>query len=386
MITDSQNNEFWYSVSNQSEIPIYGSINKDVNLENFTLIIEGLPDDSSTYLQYVKGIICSMPDYIDVLRTLVGVSDKRMYLELSYIFNKDRIDSDGLNIINESTYNLIRHSLPFFKSLLKSKNKLLQARSSELITEYLFEKGLNNILFALSKVDLQEVKLLIAKWILPKELQQAEAKHRGHGAEFELAKLVNKLGCITIPTNKHLNAMSENDPNVDGNTFEITGRNAGSTYAFDLIILDQTNTPRIYVQSLIHTSDPGQYGVNKSDETVAIKRALTSSNFNFETNKQLWGILDGVGFAENKVGTIDKLINEMDCFVQMKTLYKAALALHKLQLVKLKAIVFDNEFYTNEQIKMLFHKYGSADIELLATVPTSGSLIPVKAGKAIVYI
>lgn len=38
------------------------------------------------------------------------------------------------------------------------------------------------------------------------------------------------------------------------------------------IIKDADGDIRALVQSLIHTSDPGQYGVNKSDETVDIKK------------------------------------------------------------------------------------------------------------------
>ena len=34
---------------------------------------------------------------------------------------------------------------------------------------------------------------------------------------------------------------------------------------FDLLIL-KTNSVKVAIQSLIHTSDPGQYGVDKSNE------------------------------------------------------------------------------------------------------------------------
>ena len=38
-------------------------------------------------------------------------------------------------------------------------------------------------------------------------------------------------------------------------------------HSFDLIIKNSDSKIRILIQSLIHSSDPGQYGVNKSNET-----------------------------------------------------------------------------------------------------------------------
>lgn len=40
------------------------------------------------------------------------------------------------------------------------------------------------------------------------------------------------------------------------------------------LIITHKEQPRIFVQGLIHSSDPGQYGVNKSGETVSVNTAL----------------------------------------------------------------------------------------------------------------
>ena len=60
---------------------------------------------------------------------------------------------------------------------------------------------------------------------------------------------------------------------------------------------------------LIHTSDPGQYGVNKSDETVDIKKLIDQYNEAYpEKPVYLIGNVDGVGFSENPNGTIAKML------------------------------------------------------------------------------
>ena len=119
-------------------------------------------------------------------------------------------------------------------------------------------------------------------------------------------------------------------------TFELSRKINGKTWAFDLIITkDSTTADHIaYVQGLIHTSDPGQYGVNKSDETVIIKEGLNVFNQKHNTTRELWGLVDGVGFAENKTNTIDKMLFQFDTFIQLNTLYKAALKLHEKKHLK----------------------------------------------------
>lgn len=44
------------------------------------------------------------------------------------------------------------------------------------------------------------------------------------------------------------------------------------------LIITHKEQPRIFVQGLIHSSDPGQYGVNKSGETVSVKTGLKKHN------------------------------------------------------------------------------------------------------------
>ena len=66
--------------------------------------------------------------------------------------------------------------------------------------------------------------------------------------------------------------MAGYDPNVDLASMVVVNRDTSNEncHSFDLIINDRSGNIRVLIQSLIHSSDPGQYGVNKSDETKDI--------------------------------------------------------------------------------------------------------------------
>lgn len=386
MIIDSLQNEFWFHVSNQDEIPIFGIVDKSLDIDLLTEIVKNLPsgnhDDKSNYIQ---NVIKDNTNSIDLLRTLVGVSDKRMYLELSYIFAKSKYTStDKKNILGKTLYELDKHPLNYFKRLISSSDSLKSDKSAEIIAKYLVDKQLIEILEVFAQIEREEIETIIEKLILPKEIQQAEAKRRGHGAEHSLAVVLHLLGVSIIPKDRHINPMASNDPNVDKTSFQITAKNKGKTWSFDLIVEDYLEKPLVFLQGLIHTSDPGQYGVNKSDETVQIKQDLSVFNSENNESKELWGLVDGVGFSENKKDTIDKMLHEFDCFIQLKSLYKAGLRLHQLELVEIKAIRFDMNFYNSKDIENMFKKYGSADIQII-NKPNS-KYKEIKAGKAWLYI
>lgn len=375
--------EYWFHVSNQNEIPIFGHADRSINsklLHTTAKQMSGNADDLNT----LKRIISLNVDTIDTLRTIVGVTDKRMYLELSYIFNKYRNDSNSeLNILDESIYSLKKHSVSYFKSLIKTSN----AKGKEalnIVANYLKDKGVLSMLYLLKKMKKAEIDILVDYLLLPKEIQQEETKRRGHGAEQALALFLHNIGVSFIPNKRHINPMSQNDQNVTKTNFELTQRNEASTWSMDLII-KQGQLSRIFVQGLIHSSDPGQYGVNKSGETVSIKKDLIRHNKTSLVNKELWGLVDGVGFIENPENTIFKMLEQFDTFIQLKSLYKAGLKLHKLGIVTIKAIRFDMNFYTKKEADKMFELYGSKDI-----IKVTDNSIPagkeVQAGKAWLYV
>ncbi len=382
-ITSNPQNEFWFHVSKQKDIPIAGIIDKSVDVDFLTQLSKKVPKDLRNSINYIADILQANPDLLDTLRVLVGISDKRLYLDLSYEFAKTPLTaSKNSSVLGHSFYLLNKHSVSYFKNLIK--NKKSSKFATKIIARYLYEKGVVSVLKTFSSLSREQINILIEKLILTKEVQQAEAKRRGHGAEYELAKIVHKLGCQMLPKERYQKPIGHKDPNVDRTTFEVSKKRKGYTWSFDLII-NKGEHNYAFIQSLIHTSDPGQYGVNKSDETVQIKKDLIRHNRKNNASKELWGLVDGVGFCENKKDTIDKMLNEFDCFIQMKTLYKAGLRLHKLGMAKIKAIKFDSSFYNRDQYEAMFKKYGSKDIKLLLNKDQVPSNV-ITAGKALLIV
>ena len=382
-VFDDFRKEYWFHVSNQNEIPIFGHAEKSIDASLLYTIaqqISGAADD----LETLKDIIRLNVDSIDTLRTIVGVTDKRMYLELSYIFNKQKVSPDSdKNILGESVYLLKKHSVSYFKKKISRGGNGSQ-EVLDIIANYLKDRGVLSILQVLYRMDKEEVSSLVDFLLLPKEIQQEETKKRGPGAEQALARLLFELGVSFIPDRKHENPMSQDDPNVTKKDFELANRNESSTWSMDIIIT-QNDQLKIFVQGLIHSSDPGQYGVNKSGETVLVKTGLNKYNKNSPNKKELWGLVDGVGFIENPENTIFKMLAQFDTFVQLKSLYKAGLRLHKLGLVKIKAVKFDMSFYNKKEADAMFEMYGSPDIQKITddTVPLG---VAIQAGKAWLYV
>lgn len=382
-IFDDFRKEFWFHVSNQNELPIYGHAEKRIDSKLIYMIAQRMSGKKDG-LATLKQIISSDPDAIDTLRTIVGVTDKRMYLELSYIFNKHRQKGKSdTNILGESIYILKKHSVKYFKSLIRKQtpqsNEVLN-----IIAKYLKDRGILYILHVFNTMKEDEVRAFVDYLLSPKETQQEETKKRGHGAEQLLALFLNNIGVSFIPDQRHINPMSQDDPNVNKVTFALAPKDKKKTWSMDLIITQEQQF-RVFVQSLIHSSDPGQYGVNKSDESMYVKEGLNKLNRSLAARKELWGLVDGVGFVENPEDTVFKMLQQFDTFVQLKSLYKVGLKLHKLGIVKIKAIRFDMTFYSKQEADEMFELYGSDDIiKIIDNRIPKGKEVP--AGNAWIYI
>lgn len=379
-------NEYWFHVSNQDEIPIFGKIEKSIDGKRLYDIAKDFPDADTERVAYLKEQIMSDVTLVDTLRTIVGITDKRMYLELSYLFNKYRKEaSSDQNILGESVYSLKKHLVSYFERLISKRSEKSDV-SLSIITDYLEQRGVSAILSMMKKMSEDEVNAIVHYLLLPKEIQQEETKRRGHGAEKELADLLHSLGVHYLPEDKHENPMGSNDPNVDKKSFELAERDEKTTWSMDLIV-KKGDALKVLIQGLVHTSDPGQYGVNKSGETVLVKDGINKHNKKVGSGEtiELWGLVDGVGFIENPNNTIFKMLKHFDFFVQLKSLYKVGLKLHTLGMVKVKAIRFDMSFYTEKEANDMFALYGSEDIMKITdgTMPEGREI---KAGKAWLYV
>jgi hypothetical protein len=257
--------------------------------------------------------------------------------------------------------------------------------SAEFLSQLVETKGLSTILNVYGGLDTTQRKAIVEKLILPGHSQQREAKRRGHGAEAALAAIVAALGCHIQPADKAIRPMGASDPNVDPSTFEVAPRNAASTISFDLLILDQADKIRVCVQSLVQSSDPGQFGVEKVKDTRNAREQIDRFNrASSERRIQLWGLLDGVGYSENKNGTINCMLGDVHEFIQLKSLYKSALALHRLELAKIHAIRFDEDFYSATSLAGMI-EYVPEGVRVLRGNEAVDAR-PLPAGKATIYL
>lgn len=359
--------EFWYCVSPQDNLPLYSETSETNNttdtINELVKFIELYKAESSSKEfesnNVIKNLVLENPNIIQSIRTLVGVSDKRLYLDLTYLANFYSTENK-VEIVKENRRNLKKHTTTFFiNQLTKSSNKEVIA---QLITDYFIEKGITETLDTFSKLKTEQITTIFNNLISPKEVQQMQAKYRGHGAEQEFAKIFKKCGVAFTPDNKHTNPMAERDPNVDLVSMKIVDRDADNTdcHSFDLVVYDSNKNIRLLVQSLIHSSDPGQYGVNKSDETRSIKQLILNYNSQQDSANKVYliGSVDGVGFSENPNGTIVKMLNEFDSFFQMNTLFKIPIFLQKVGIINnVDKVFLDKSYFDDEFIEYFKNTY-----------------------------
>lgn len=359
--------EYWQHVSPQEEIPVWGEI-KLPNFKEFNDIINKLNNNIvKNHKNIIEDALLKNPKIFNILRLFVGIANKRAYLDLSYIFRNTSSPNGKTSLCGCNKTEMSAHQMSFFLNSVKNGNNKMKKIASKKISEYLFERGLLEILGILSRLNVKQRTLLIEKTIFPREIQQKQAKRRGHGAEAILAKVVKELGCKITPPKKDVNPMGQRDVRLDKKIFSITTKNNASSRSYDLVISDKADVIRILMAGLIHSSDPGQFGVDKTKDTIQGKKEIELYNKGRNDNKKimLGALVDGVGFAENKKDTINKILENVDVFVQVKTLYKIGLLLHKLKLCKIKAIMFDTKFYSIQDIKKIKEKYIQNDIVII---------------------
>ncbi len=377
--------EFWYCVAPQNDIPLYRGEALDNNVVTDLIAFLNYYRDNiqKTFSESIQKALLHNPKFINNIRLLLGISNKRFYLDMTYLAHISTT-SAGERIVEENREDLTKHSTAWFVGKLSDEGKEEWAK---LISEYFVSNDLKQILNAFLSLSEDLVKEIFNNLIAPKEIQQKQAKYRGHGAEQLAAKSFHDAGANIYPEKKHLTPMAERDPNVKLSTMEIVSHEtaAAGIHSFDLIIKDADGDIRALVQSLIHTSDPGQYGVNKSDETVDIKKLIDKYN---ETHPEkpvyLIGNVDGVGFSENPRGTIEKMLDAFDSFVQINTMFKASLYMQQLGLTSgVRYIMLDDDYFLPEVKEYFNRKYiEPAGVTLVDKLPCSYEK-SVRAGRAL---
>jgi len=387
---ESKEDEYWYNVSPQDELPLAGQIDLDVDLKSiseFFLILAGAGDET-TARKIISETLLDNPLIFSHCRQFLGLSDKRAYLELSYLASRTQHPTQATSLSGCHPWTLTRHPMAFFLRLLRgSKGKQVQIATADMIATYLIRQGLYQAAIGFSGMSENLMELVYTRLIVPKEYQQRAAKRRGHGCEAALASVLEQCGVDLLPKNKAANPMGANDPHLNLETMTISARQVGVTNSFDMVIQSDSRV-FVAIQSLIHTSDPGQYGVDKSNETVLIAEKIRKWNalHEPEATVELWGLVDGVGFSENKADTINKLLKQFDHFIQLRTLYKAPLRLHVLGQIRVKSIRF-TEYYEQEDVAAIKSLYIPNDINILSAfdeIPNDWT--PIHCGEAQIFL
>lgn len=388
--------EFWYCVAPQEDLPLYdGQENNPECCKKLIKLIEryksATKEDKPEDI--IKKIILENPKIISDMRVLVGVSDKRFYLDLTYLTNVYADDKNN-RLVEESRAELIKHTTSYFTSLLKHlpMKKIL----AELITDYFVARGLISILNTFINLTSEQITSIYKNLIAPKEIQQVQAKYRGHGAEQAFARMIDACDLAMIPADKATDPMAAHDPNVDLSTMQIIEKDSKNPncHSFDLIIKDASGQLRVLIQSLIHSSDPGQFGVDKSTETINIKNLLNTYNVEKNSDRKVYllGSVDGVGFCENPNGTLVKMLGAFDDFFQMHTLFKIPIFLQQIGLIDtVVGVGFDTEYFEEHAIKHFCDTYLTPNglrnmTKEFPTTEASSSYRIVSAGKGNVFL
>jgi hypothetical protein len=385
----SKEDEFWYNVSQQDELPLAGTIDLEMDVGRILAIFRGLNGVATeeAAAEYLSSQLTQQLSLFSDLRQFLGISDKRAYLELSFISSRSPHPTENYSLCGCHPWTLARHPMNFFLRLLSgAKGRAVQHACAEMLSEYLLSRGLWEAASGFSTAEADLLQLIYTRLIIPKEYQQKAAKRRGHGCEAALANVLQECGVNIVPADKATNPMGANAPHLDLDAMAITNRIAGETHAFDLLVLNGGQI-KVAIQSLIHTSDPGQYGVDKSNETVHIYQKFRQWRDGHRGNTiELWGLLDGVGFSENKPDTINKLIRNLDHFLQIRTTYKAPLRLHELGVLRVRAIHF-SDFYDVEDVESIARLYVPNDVKVIDHIgEISAEWQKVQAGAADIYL
>lgn len=384
--------EFWYCVAPQEDLPLYKGqeISSDACTQLISLVNKYknmiISGRYRTPAEIINTIILEEPSIISNMRVLVGISDKRLYLDLTYLANIYS-DENNIRFVSESREHLLKHDTKYFVRLLSISP--VKEKLAEEITKYFISHGLIRILNTFASLTTEQIEPIFNNLIAPKEIQQMQAKYRGHGAEQAFAQIITACGLQIIPENKDTDPMAGYDPNVDLSTMTVVPRNAAdeNCHSFDLIITDYDSRIRVLIQSLIHSSDPGQYGVNKSDETIDIYKKIRAYNSTMDIHHQVYllGSVDGVGFCENPNGTIVKMLDAFDDFFQMHTLFKIPIFLQKIGMINnLVGIAFDTTYFEPKAIDYFTANYLAPLGLLNMTGQDLSHMNTLVAGKAVV--
>ncbi|MFJ3392313.1 hypothetical protein [Leifsonia aquatica] len=386
---ESDQDEYWYHVAPQDQMPLAGSSRPQRLL---AAIDEKVPD-SEDYQpgqltrEEIVDWLYEDADIVNELRLVLSISDKRFYLDASYLFSRATLSSQPTETICGCLpHKMKKHSTAALISMIKRGPDERRRAAAEVVAHYLIGKNLLVVLDLYFSLDQIRRNAINDAWLAPHDVQQNETKRRGHGAEAEIAAAFDHARLVIIPSNKAADPMGAADPNISLETFQIEPRVADKTISADIVVSDADGDVRIMVMGLVQSSDPGQFGVDKAATNRAIRTRLDAYRAQTGRSVEIWGIVDGIGYAENPPRTVYAMLESFDYFVQHNSAYKAVLGAARLGLCHVEAIRYDSSFYTLETANQMHAKYGAGVPMLTEADAELEECIPVALGRATVYL
>lgn len=405
-VYDSNEKEYWRHVSPQYELPLAGEISGS-EVDELNSLLQSMENVAKSdghaesteeenqeerLRKWLQKNIIANPGNVHHLMKLVGVSNKRMYLDLSYEFRETPHPEGDTGLCGCDRDEFIAHatSEEKLKSImntkgLQSSDSQVRQRASEVFVEYFIEKGLLDVIEVLWDLDDTQIETIVEHTIMPKQTQQQRAKLRGHGLEKRIASVLEDCPSIDFLPEHKVENPKGSDVNLvveDYTRYRVSGTETDEEHSYDMLIRDEQSDEHVIgLVATVQSSDPGEFGSGKMGRPKRYRSSVEEYNSRHDANMELWGAVDGCGFGDNK-GALRKTINSVDDFVQVKSIYKLVVALHNRDLMQIDGIEFDRSFYDETEISMLEEWANEREIR---TEEDFSSLTRVNAGKADLY-
>jgi len=312
------------------------------------------------------------PELVGMLRLLVAKTETQLSIDLSLAFRGTESPAGSPSLCGCDTDELTTHTYSYFENFLggSRRNDAEVRKAAETIANYFDNIGALAVLEDLAELPPTGRHNIIEEAILPHDGRQSRAKRQGHGAEAEIARVLDATGAEIRPSNKISNPMA--------------GDVAFEGQSYDLLVEDDDGNARVGIIGLFHTSNPGQYGVSKTAETEQYRESISDYNQQVPNDLEcdIWSFCDGAGFAMNSAA-LRNVMDNVDDWIQIKSLWKLPVALDQRGVSTVEAIRF-SDFYTDDEIRRLDDHLTSMDILTSASAPFGTDEI--EAGEASLYV
>lgn len=323
-------------------------------------------------VESLKQELINEPELIDMLRLLVAKTETQVKIDLSLAFRETESPKGDPSLCGCGMDELTTHTYGYFKNFLKGtrRNDAEVRKAAETIANYFDNIGALDVLEDFADVSPSGRHNIIEEAIVPHDGRQSRAKRQGHGAEAEIARVIEAVGGEIRPRNKIANPMA-GDVDFEG-------------HSYDLLVEDDNGNVRVGIIGLFHTSNPGQYGVSKTAETEDYIDSIEEYNTTVPKGQkcELWSFCDGAGFAMNNAALRNVLDNVHD-WVQIKSLWKIPVNLSERGISDVAAIQF-SDFYNDSEVRNLANSINS--MEVITSDSEVSDREAIEAGEATLYV